>query len=140
MVDYIGKKMVVDTKKSDGGAYFEKDYFEWRSRNTRRPDLTIRINYADIDDVRVVRGRKSRVEVYLNNGKVHYFWLYKALTFEELINAGRENIRTIEQQGISAISDEDLDRLSKLAALHKDGVLTDGEFTTQKEEIMNKYR
>ena len=141
MIDYIGKKMIVDTRSSDGGAYFEKDYFEWRSRNTLRSDLTIRIKYSDVKEVRIIRGRKKRVEVYLNDGTVHYFWLYKAATFAQFINAGKEAMTHKEEnKGSAPISDEDLERLSKLSSLHKDGVLSEEEFQNQKEEILNKYR
>lgn len=140
MVDYIGKKMIVDTRSGGGGIYFEKEYFEWRSRNPSRDDLTQRIYYADIKEVRLIRGRKKRVEVFLHDGSVYYYWLYKAATLVQFINSGREGKKQIEENGSASISDADLDRLTKLASLHKDGVLTDEEFAAQKSDILNKYK
>ena len=141
MVEYIGKKMVVDTRAADGGAYFESDHFLWKARGYY-PKLDIIIYYKDIRDVIVVNGRKKRVEVYTNNGQRYDFYLYKAATFAEFINSGIEACKhpEIEQKSESkAISDEDLIRLKQLSDLHKDGVLSDEQFDTQKNEILKKY-
>ena len=141
MVEYAGKKMIVDTRSADGGVYFEKDHFLWKARGYN-PRLDIDIYYKDIKEVIVVNGRKKRVEVYLHDGKRYDFYLYKAATFAQFINAGIEANKhpEIEQKSEShAISDEDLNRLKQLSELHKDGVLSDEQFDTQKNEILKKY-
>lgn len=140
MVDYIGQNMIVDTNAADGGVYFEKEYFMWKARDLNKSQFNLTIHYADIKSVIVVQGIKKRVEVTLNDGKTYYFYLYRSGTFVELINAGREANRQIIENGSAVISDSDLDRLSKLNQLHKDGVLTDEQFEAQKKEIMSRYQ
>ncbi len=140
MVDYIGKKMIVDTKVADGSVYFEKDHFEWRARDLRRSQYDVSIKYSDVKDIFVSSGAKKRVDVTLVDGKVYHFYLYKGATFAQFINAGREACNAIETNGTAPISDEDLDRLSKLTQLHKDGVLDDNQFESQKNEILKKYK
>ena len=138
MVDYIGKSMIVDTRPADGGAYFEKDHFDWRSRNGN-PKYNISIRYEDIKDVVIITGAKKRVDVTLKDGKTYSFFLYRAATFVQFINAGREVLNQIEEVGTSVISDQDLERLSKLSELHNSGVLDDAQFESQKNAIMSKY-
>lgn len=69
--------------------------------------------------------------------------MYKNNTFIALINAGR-NRNIIEEKpsenSPKQISPKDLDTLTKLNQLHKDGVLTEEELAQQKEIIMKKYR
>lgn len=140
MTKYIGENMIVDTNNADGGVYFEKEYFLWKARDLNKSQYNLTIRYDEIKDVVVVQGIKKRVEVTMKDGKTHYFYLYRSGTFVELINAGREANNYIDATRPAQMSDEDLDRLTKLSQLHKDGVLTDEQFEAQKKEIMNKYQ
>ena len=139
MVEYIGKNMIVDTRAADGGVYFEKERFIWKSRNYN-PKLDIIIYYKDIKDVVIISGIKKRVDVTLNDGKMYNFFLYRSGTFVELINAGREACKDqIEEKGSLEMSDEDIEKLKKLSELQKGGVLTTEQFEAQKNEILKKY-
>ena len=140
MTEYVGKTMIVDTRIADGGVTFEKDYFIWKARHDTNLQNRIVVNYKDIKEIKVDRSsNKKRVAVIMNNDKVYYFYLYKVETFLELIEAGKEGIKAIESGETLPISDDDLNRLSKLVELHKEGVLTDSQFESQKNEIMKKY-
>ena len=140
MINFIGEDMIVDRYAADGGAYFEADHFVWKARDINESKYNLTIRYEDIKEISIVQGIKKRVDVTLYNGKVYYFFLYKANTFVELINAGRESVKLKKENGFSPISNEDIDRLSKISQLHKDGILSDSEFELQKDEIMKKYR
>lgn len=137
MTNYIGESMVVDTAKADGGAYFEVDHFVWKARDSM---LSAKVFYADIENVYIIQGAKKRVDVVLKNKKYYSFFLYKAQTFVDLINAGRAAMKQKEETGFSPMSDEDIDKLYKINQLHKDGILTDSEFEIQKNDLMKKYR
>lgn len=140
MTEYVGKNMIVDTRIADGGVTFEKDCFIWKARHDTNLQNRIVVNYKDIKEIKVDRSsNKKRVAVIMNNDKVYYFYLYKVETFLELIEAGKEGIKAIESGETLPISDDDLNRLSKLVELHKEGVLTDSQFESQKNEIMKKY-
>lgn len=140
MTEYVGKTMIVDTRVADGGVTFEKDCFIWKARHDTNLQNRIVVNYKDIKEIKVDRSsNKKRVIVIMNNDKVYYFYLYKVETFLELIEAGKEGIKAIESGETLPISDDDLERLSKLVELHKEGVLTDAQFESQKNEIMKKY-
>ena len=140
MTEYVGKTMIVDTRIADGGVTFEKDCFIWKARHDTNLQNRIVVNYKDIKEIKVDRSsNKKRVAVIMNNDKVYYFYLYKVETFLELIEAGKEGIKAIESGETLPISDDDLNRLSKLVELHKEGVLTDSQFESQKNEIMKKY-
>lgn len=140
MTEYVGKTMIVDTRVADGGVTFEKDCFIWKARHDTNLQNRIVVNYKDIKEIKVDRSsNKKRVAVIMNNDKVYYFYLYKVETFLELIEAGKEGIKAIESGETLPISDDDLNRLSKLVELHKEGVLTDAQFESQKNEIMKKY-
>lgn len=140
MVKFIGEDMIVDTPRADGGAYFKEDCFEWKARDIKESKYNVTIRYEDIKSVTIIQGIKKRVDVVTNDNKIHYFYLYKANTFVELIEAGREHAKMKKEEGFAPLSDEDLDRLAKLSQLHKDDILTDDEFNLQKNEIMKKYR
>ena len=140
MTEYVGKTMIVDTRVADGGVTFEKDCFIWKARHDTNLQNRIVVNYKDIKEIKVDRSsNKKRVIVIMNNDKVYYFYLYKVETFLELIEAGKEGIKAIESGETLPISDDDLERLSKLVELHKEGVLTDAQCESQKNEIMKKY-
>ena len=140
MTEYVGKTMIVDTRVADGGVTFEKDCFIWKARHDTNLQNRIVVNYKDIKEIKVDHSsNKKRVAVIMNNDKVYYFYLYKVETFLELIEAGKEGIKAIESGETLPISDDDLERLSKLVELHKEGVLTDSQFESQKNEIMKKY-
>ena len=140
MTEYVGKTMIVDMRVADGGVTFEKDHFVWKARYDTNLQNKVVINYKDIKEVKVDRSNnKKRVAVILNNDKVYYFYLYKVDTFIELIEAGKEGVKALESGDTLPISDDDLNRLSKLTQLHKEGVLTDAQFESQKNEIMKKY-
>ena len=159
MVEYVGESMIVDTRKADGGAYFEREFFAWRPRDEKKSQYNITIRYEDIQSIIIMPDIKKRVEVTLKNGTTYNFYLYKAATFVELINAGREAAKNgfkdvKEKEGIIdaevepvkelgqdvIISDEDIDRLFKINQLHKDGILDDKQFEIQKNEVMKKYQ
>lgn len=140
MTEYVGKTMIVDMRVADGGVTFEKDCFVWKARHDTNLQNRIVVNYKDIKEIKVDRSsNKKRVAVIMNNDKVYYFYLYKVETFLELIEAGKEGVKAIESGETLPISDDDLNRLSKLVELHKEGVLTDSQFESQKNEIMKKY-
>jgi len=137
MVEYIGKKMVVDTRAADGGVYFEKDHFTWSCRYGN-PKLDIVIYYKDVCDIIIYNGEKKRVEVTTTDEKRYDFFLYKAATFVEFIKAGIEYSKNPDTT-VVPINNEDLIRLQQLSELHKDGILSDEQFENQKNLIMKKY-
>lgn len=135
--------MRIDTMRADGMVYFFETYFEFKSRRPCKEEYDFKINYDDIKEIINSSGIKKTVTVLTNNGNKHSFYMYKNNTFIALINAGR-NRNIIEEKpsenSPKQISPKDLDTLTKLNQLHKDGVLTEKELAQQKEIIMKKYR
>lgn len=145
-MEYIGQKMVCDTPRADGHVFFEKEYFEFRPRDPRYSAAIKRINYDDVVNMEYYRGIKKTVVVVLRDGSRHSFYMYKGNTFMALVQAGRDRNVVVadgaprEESPRREMSDKDIEKLSKLNELHTSGVITDEEFETQKELIMNKYR
>ncbi len=140
MVDYVGQKMIVDTRRADGGAYFEKDKLVWKARSLSDSKYNVSIRYEDIEELCIIMGTKKRVDVVTKDKKIYSFFLYKADTFVELINAGREAVKKRAEDGFTPMSTEDVDQLFKITELHKAGVLSDEQFEIQKNSIMSKYQ
>ena len=144
MIDYVGRKMIVDTLRADGGVYFEKDYLEWRPRKYVLKDLSFRIFYRDITDVQVTYTFKKRVDIICGN-KTYSLFTHRINTFMQLLDSARAGSpsNVIDAEVITerkGISPEDLERLMKLAELKGSGALTEEEFNKQKEQILRKYQ
>ena len=145
-MEYIGQKTICDTPRADGHVFFEKDYFEFRPRDARLADTVKRINYDDIVNMEYYRGIKKTVVVVLRDGTRHSFYMYKGNTFMALVQAGRDrnvvvsDAEPVRETPKREMSSQDIEKLTKLNELHTSGVITDEEFETQKELIMNKYR
>lgn len=148
-MEYIGKKMIVDTPKADGGVYFEKEYFEFRSRDARASSHNFKIMYRDIERIDNYTGIKKTVVITLKDGFRQYFYMYKNNTFIALIKAGMENNKEEDIIDVEAkveedvkseeITEEDLRKLKELNELRKDGALSKEEFDKQKAIILEKY-
>ena len=140
-MDYIGKRMFVDTQYADGNVHFHEDYFEFLARNRNLSCYDLIIRYEDIDKIEQFNGIKKTVIITTKDSKRHFFYMYKMATFVALINAGiHKDVPSEESKKDRAIDADDLNRLSQLNELHKSGVLSDEEFETQKNLIMEKYR
>lgn len=145
MIEYIGKDMVCDSRKADGSIHFEKDYFEFRPRNLCDKKFEFRVNYKDIKEVRGYKGIKSRVEVETNE-TTYYLYIYKMNTLVEILNTAKnaviENQEAVDidltKKEKEPLTEEQLDKLTKLNQLHKDGVLSDAQFEEEKNLILNR--
>ena len=144
MYDYVGKNMVCDTVDVDGGVRFEKEYFGFYPRGFVDP--TIVIKYEDIKNIKYASGIKKRVDI-ITDKRTYQFYLYKANTFIQILNQARKDISM--NDGVSPENDftkkeqepltnEQIDKLTKLSQLHKDGVLSDEEFNKEKNLIINR--
>lgn len=140
MIDYIGKKMIVDTDGADGGAYFEKEIISWKARDPSQQSRNFEIKYSDIRKITTYNSMKKKVVLTLADGSERSFYMYRSGTFVELLKAGIDACKYAESHGNVPLSNTDLDRLSKLNGLHKEGVLTDEQFEFEKNEIMKKYK
>lgn len=137
MIDYINKNMICDTAFADGGIYFYEDYFTFQARNGN-PKYSLKIYYRDIDDLSIISGIKKHVIVRMKNSSVQYhFYIYKAATMCQFIQAGMEHVRNANNRS-NTLSKEDLDKLVKLNELHKDGVISDEQFEKEKNAILNQ--
>jgi hypothetical protein len=140
MLEYIGKKMIVDTDGADGGAYFEKEALIWKARDLSQQNRNFEIKYSDIRKITTYNSIKKQVVLTLADGSERSFYMYRSGTFVELVKAGIEANKYAESHGSIPLSNADLDRLSKLNGLHKEGVLSDEQFEFEKNEIMKKYK
>ena len=138
--------MICDTRYADGNVYFHEDFFEFKARDSRFSSYDVQIRYEDITNIETYMGIKKTVVIVTKDGNRHYFYMYKMNTFVALVNAGRnKDVVTYDateeaSETKKEISSEDLEKLSQLNNLHKDGVLSDEEFESQKDIIMEKYR
>jgi len=167
-MEYIGQRMICDTKGADGNVYFTADYLEFRARDSRLDHYNFEVYYRDIDKIEYYSGIKKTVVLVLKNGRRYYFYMYRSGTFMELVKSGmrahesdtiieadskdvqesateevREETEVVEEtreEASRTITDEDLDKLERLGRLHKDQVISDEEFNAQKEAILSKYR
>lgn len=145
MEDYVGKKMICDIKEADGGVYFEREYFEFRPRAIEDRKYQFKIYYKDIISVQGYKGIKSTVAVQVAKG-YYKFFMYKMNTFIELVEAGRKGYNIVDVDvdttepvnSKEPLTDAQLDKLSKLNQLHKDGVLSDEQFEEEKSLILNR--
>lgn len=128
-------------KYADGSVHFEKEYLEFLPRNygDKRHELTI--YYRNIISVKGYKGIKSTVVIQTNE-KSYEFYLYKMNTFIDFVEQGRKKWNVIDlssdNEKQEALTDEQLNKLSKLSQLHKDGVLNDEEFEKEKNLILNR--
>ena len=140
-MNYIGQKMICDMKYADGSVHFEKEYLEFLPRNYGDRKHELIIYYRDIVDVKGYKGIKSTVVIQTNE-KSYEFYLYKMNTFIDFVEQGRKKWNVIDltsdDKKQDALTDAQLDKLSKLNQLHKDGVLNDEEFEKEKNLILNR--
>ena len=134
--------MICDMDKADGNVLFEKEYFDFVPRSYNEKQYEQRIYYKDITNVRGYKGIKSTVCVDVNS-TTYRFYMYKMNTFIELVESGRKNWNVVDAEVVKEtkqepLSDAQLDKLAKLADLHKNGILTDEEFEKEKNLIINR--
>lgn len=137
--------MRIDTFDADGEVEFHETYFEFIALRPYDEKYNFKVNYDDVKDIKISFWSfiKKTVIVETNDKKKMYFFMYKDNTFIALVNAGKKRGLVKDEPKNNAakpISPEDLDTLTKLNQLHKDGVLTEEELAQQKEIIMKKYR
>ncbi len=128
-------------KYADGSVHFEKEYLEFLPRNYGDKRHELIIYYRDIISVKGYKGIKSTVVIQTNE-KSYEFYLYKMNTFIDFVEQGRKQWNVIDlsshNEKQEALTDEQLNKLSKLSQLHKDGVLNDEEFEKEKNLILNR--
>lgn len=134
------EKMVCDSDYGDGGVFFYNEYFEWVNRNTKDG---FKIYYKDIQDVKILYGRKKKVTVILDNGVSKNLYLYKADTLRTLIYKAVEKAtgkskeaEPVQEIAEKRIEEDDISKLERLAKLHESGALTDEEFKEAKKKII----
>ena len=140
MNDYVGKKMIADTKIADGGVYFREDYLEWIPRHAYSSDpRCFKVRYDEIHDIQVVpAGRKRRIDI-ITSSKTYSIYMHRDPVFLEIIRSAREGkknkVPLIGEEPI--FTQNDLIRLDYLAQLLKDGVITEEQFKTEKQKIID---
>lgn len=129
--------------KADGNVLFEKEYMDFVPRAMELKKYELRIYFKDITKVRGYKGIKSTVCVDVGD-KTYRFYMYKMNTFIEMVESGRKGYNVVDAVVIdpkneqAPLTNEQLDRLTKLSQLHKDGVLSDAEFEKEKNLIINR--
>mgnify|MGYP003298972356 CR=1 FL=1 len=143
-MEYVGQKMICDMRHADGNVLFDKEYIEFSPRNYNEKKYELRIFYRDITAVKGYKGIKSTVVIEAN-GKSYEFYMYKMNTFIDFVEQGRKNWNVVdiptennEEKKQEPLTDAQLEKLSKLSQLHKDGVLNDEEFEKEKNLILNR--
>ena len=145
-LNYIGQRMIVDMTTADGNVFFDKEFFTFKPRDPHLVSLyTVTIYYRDIKYIHGRRGIKSTVEVVTQYGKYDFF-VHKMNTLMELIQQGIDYSRSVKPDVVDAdftkkeepLSNSDIDKLTKLSQLHKDGCITDAEFEKEKSLILNR--
>ncbi len=144
-MEYVGKKMIVDTKKADGSVFFYKDYFEFVPRYDSQKQFGFSIYYKDVVSMNVSKGIKCVTTIKLTDDKTCFLYNHRPDTLVALINAGRDAVKngtdyvdadfTVKNE---PLTNEEIDKLTKLNELHKSGVLSDEEFEAQKNYILHK--
>ncbi len=128
-----------DTKYGDGHLYFYNDRIEWKLRGAEMGKPSITIKYADIKDIDVVPTKKKTINVRMKSGEVHSLFLYRDREFfaivDERMDALKKDSDVIEVEP-EVVEEDNLDKLERLAKLHKEGSLTDEEFKAAKAKIL----
>ena len=134
-------KFICDSDRGDGGVYLYEDYFEWIERDKGNG---FRIKYSNVSDIKVILTRKKTVVITLNSGTKVNLYLYNYEDFTKLLSQKVDEARTGIKQGdiidatVEKLDDDELlNKLERLANLHKSGALTDEEFARAKEKILN---
>lgn len=141
--DYYGKSMIADRDQADGNVSFEKEEMIFRPRSYDLKKYEVTIRYEDIKEVKYYKGLKSTVALETKNGTFK-FHMYKMNTFVQQVESGRKYWNVVDAEVTdnkktqTPLTDEQIDKLSKLAELHKNGVLTDDEFEKEKSLIIDR--
>lgn len=152
MKEYVGKKMIADRDNEGGGVYFKEDSLEWRPRKYQYQGKAFTVSYADIVSYDVVATHKKRINLHTES-EVYYVDMYRVDTFLFWLDkALAEAKKPAEAPAIPAPAPEALppaeevtpepkadpiEALTKLAALHEAGALTDDEFAAMKAKIIH---
>lgn len=141
-MDYVGKRMICDMDKADGNVLFEREYFTFVPRNVDLKKYELTLYYKDITKIRGYKGIKSTVCVDVGS-TTYRFYLYKMATFIEMLESGRKGYNVVDAEVINEskqepLSNEQIDKLAKLAELRKSGVLSEEEFEKEKKLILNR--
>ena len=127
------QKMVCDSDKGDGGINFYEDYCEWVNRYN---GASIKINYQDIDDVKILSGIKKTVIITLKNGEKIKLYLYKDATLRQLLYEAVQRVNgETKKEDVPEITDP-ISQLERLAKLHESGALSDEEFAEAKQKLL----
>ena len=136
------EKFVCDSDRGDGGLYLYEDYIEWINRDN---GSGFRIKYSNIKDIRVIMTKKKTVEITLNSGSKVNLYLYNFEDLTRILASKVNEARTGIKQGdiidatVEKLDDDELlNKLERLASLHKSGALSDEEFARAKEKILGK--
>lgn len=141
--DYYGKSMIADRDQADGNVSFEKEEMIFRPRSYDLKKFEVAIRYEDIKEVKYYKGLKSTVALETKKG-IFKFHMYKMNTFVQQVESGRKYWNVVDAEVTdnkktqTPLTDEQIDKLSKLAELHKNGVLTDDEFEKEKSLIIDR--
>ena len=131
-------KMICDSDKGDGGISFYDEYCEWINRSN---GLTIKVFYRDIDDVKILSCIKKTVIVSLKDGQKVRFYLYRAATLQDLLYKAVQRVNGViveEKKEPYKQNEDPVEQLERLAKLHDSGALTDEEYSTAKQKLLNK--
>lgn len=144
MIETLIAKMICDTAKGGGGAYFYEHHFEWRPRSAALQYLSISFKYSDVQDMELTPTHKKQVKVLLKDGSAHIFMMYRYENFIGFMKNGMLGTKNnpqpqpiieaeLNQEGSG---DEMLDKLERLAKLHNSGALSDEEFAAAKKQLL----
>ena len=147
--DYFNKSMICDTDKADGNVRFDKETMTFKPRNYDLRQYEFTIRYEDITEIKQYKGIKSTVMLVTSNG-TYTFHMYKMNTFIQQVESGREYwnapdvieakvVEPAKPEVKRPLSDDDLEKLAKLAELHDQGVLNDAQFEEEKNIILNRH-
>ena len=127
-----------DTKYGDGHIYFYNDHFEWKLRGAEMGKPKISINYLDIEDMDEIPTAKKTIHVKLKNGQMHTFFLYRDREFFTIVDGRIDALKNgdVIEVEPEVVEEDNLDKLERLAKLHKEGSLTDEEFKAAKAKIL----
>lgn len=140
MIEAARAQFRCDTSNGPGFVYMYDKYLEWIPRDGRLIHLKFVLYYSEMGKVEVIPTRKAQININYSDGNKYSLMLYDQNVFtsilEDRIKHSKDEKPALESKSSSA--DEDLEKLMKLSALHKEGSLSDEEFALAKAKILGK--
>ena len=135
-MEYVGKRMIVDTDDYDGNIHFNMETFDFYPHHTKEPKFSWR--YDQIKKITQSRPFiKACVTIVFKDNHVLNLYNYRPATLIALLKSGIDASKEVVEVDLTKEDKKEdvVDQLEKLNKLYKEGVITEEEFNNIKARL-----